>query len=210
MLPWLDALLQRAGPGALPLIALAAALEYLFPPFPGDAVTMLGGFYAVRAGVPIPWVLLAVMVGSLGGASADYAIGRYAGPRLERLRGGTWRLFALTPERLALWEERFRRRAPYWLAINRFLPGVRAPIFLAAGLSRVPFSKVILFGGLSTLLWNVGLMAVGVLLGAEAERLLELVERWGRMWLVLFGVVAVAALLFFGARALSRRRRTRM
>lgn len=201
MVQWLDALVRQSGAVGLLVLFGCAAIEYVFPPFPGDTVTVLGGVYAVRGEQPVALVFGAVMAGSLAGAGIDWVAGRWLARRLAAGRRKPSRWISL--EQLAAWEERFRQRGNYWLLANRFFPGIRGPIFLAAGISGMPLAKVLLLGGASALLWNALLFAAGYAVGGQAERLQALVATysavaWGLLGAIVLGLVA---------RALIRRRR---
>src|ERR1700761_1312628 len=65
----------------LALLLLSACIEYLFPPFPGDMITVFGAFLVVRQGWSGPLVFGAVTLGSIIGFSADTAFGRWLGGR---------------------------------------------------------------------------------------------------------------------------------
>ncbi len=201
MVQWLDALVRQSGAVGLLVLFFCAAVEYVFPPFPGDTVTLLGGVYAVRGEQPVALVFGAVMAGSIAGAAIDWLAGRWLAGRVAS--GGGWSSRWITAEQLAKWEERFRRRGSYWLVANRFFPGIRGPIFLAAGISGIPLPRVLLLGGLSALLWNALLFAAGYAVGGEAERLQALVSTYAEM---AWGLLA-AVILALVARALIRRRR---
>lgn len=195
MLLWLDSLVQRAGPVGLLVLFACAAIEYVFPPFPGDTVTLLGGIFAVRGEQPAAAVFGAVMAGSLVGAALDWFAGRWLGDRLTSGKGKGFKL--ITREQLLEWEGRFRRRGTFWLLANRFFPGLRGPIFLAAGMSGVPLTRVLLLGGASALAWNALIFAAGYAVGGEAERLQALVSSYS----VVAGAVLIALALFFVGRA---------
>ncbi|HCF62708.1 MAG TPA: hypothetical protein DFS52_32555, partial [Myxococcales bacterium] len=168
MLGWLDAVMKQAGLAGLAALLLASGLEYVFPPFPGDSVTVFGGVYAMRAGIPVAAVFAVLMAGSLLGAMADWALGRWLGRKLAAAPHAKRYLRLLSREQILVWEERFRRRGTWWLLLNRFLPGVRAPIFLAAGASGICARRVLLWGGLSSLVWNALLFGVGCAVGGQA------------------------------------------
>jgi len=177
------------------VLLLSSALEYLFPPFPGDSVTVLGGVYAVRAGVHIALVFAALMAGSLAGSALDWAVGRWLGARLERSPHDKRFLRFLSREQILEWEERFRHRGTLWLVLNRFLPGVRGPIFLAAGASGISLRRVLVWGGTSSLVWNALLFAAGYAVGGRAERLEALVRSysqlaWGALGGAFVGMIA--------------------
>ncbi|MBI5549771.1 MAG: DedA family protein [Deltaproteobacteria bacterium] len=192
MVEWLDRLVHEAGSTGLVAIALGAFIEYVFPPFPGDTVTVLGGLYAVRGGWPVWLVFASVMAGSLAGAFLDFLFGRWVGRRIDTAPAGAWYLRHLSPAKLREWEARFRTRGSLWLVLNRFLPGLRGPIFVAAGASRIPMAKVLVLGGLSAFLWNGLLFGAGYAVGGQADRLESLVRVYGRVaWAVLACVLFV-------------------
>ena len=184
------------------LLALGATIEYVAPPFPGDTVVVLGAILIEVAGWSLPLVLLAATLGSVLGAALNLEAGRWLGRAdrdtwlHRRLRGDT-----IAP-RLAAVRARFERHGAAYVAINRFLPGVRSLIFVAAGLSDLPRLPVLAWAALSALLWNAGLVALGHLVGYNFERLLAWVQRYTTVAWIGLGVVALVML----GRALHTRR----
>jgi len=185
-----EALSQLAGdqnsPGGLAVLAGSAAIEYVFPPFPGDVVTVFGAVLVTGYAWSFWAVLAAVMLGSLVGAALAFEVGvRWARRRAAHPE-------ARPRPRLDDVVEKFRRHGPIFIVINRFLPGVRGLIFVAAGLAGLPRRLVLLYAGLSALVWNLALMALGVLLGANLDRLQTWVERYTLgAWIVVVSVVAI-------------------
>jgi membrane protein DedA with SNARE-associated domain len=107
------------------------------------------------------------------------------------LRGGRvlfrWgRLPWLNPDSLGRVEIGFRQYGTWLLALNRFLPGVRALIFLFSGLARLPAGWVCLLGLASIAVWNGFLLALGLTIGQEAESLLT------RLFLVTGGLMLLS------------------
>ena len=93
-----------------------------------------------------------------------------------------------------------------WLLVfNRFMPGIRAFLFLAAGASGLPARQVVLLGGLSALIWNALLLAAGGLLVKNLEQLIGLVDQYMRV----AGALLLLAAVLLLARALWRRSRAR-
>jgi membrane protein DedA with SNARE-associated domain len=210
MLGWLDAVLKGAGLAGLAVLFLASGLEYVFPPAPGDSVIVLGGVYAVRAGVPIAAVFAVLMAGSLLGAMADWALGRWLGRKLAAAPHEKRFLRFLSREQILEWEVRFRHHGTFWLVINRFLPGVRGPIFLAAGASGISARRVLVWGGLSSLVWNALLFGAGYAAGGHAERIEQLLQSYGRFAWAAIGVVAGLGLARWAWRRAARARRARL
>jgi membrane protein DedA with SNARE-associated domain len=174
-------------------------LEYVVPPFPGDTITLLGGVYAVRGDHPWPLVFLVVSVGSVAGAAINYWFGTWLARRFEVNPHAS--LFGFTHARLEAVQARMRRSGPWLLLVNRFLPGIRGVIFIAAGAARIPRRNALLLGAVSAMAHTALVLTIGRAVGGNLERLETLVARYqmGVVVLVAIGVLAVVV------RALARR-----
>jgi membrane-associated protein len=183
--------MSRTGPYA-PLVLFGASFtEHVFPPFPGDALVVLGAWYAVQGSLSWPATFAAVTAGAIAGAALDWKIGRVLGPRVEARAAARGESSSL---RLARFEAAYRRWGPWILVANRFLPGLRATFFLVAGACRVPLREVVVFGGLSAALWNGALLAAGALLVKNLDELGLLVGRYTRaVWIVLAALALAVA-----------------
>ena len=113
---WLE---SHEGPLAYLVLALAAMLEYVVPPLPGDTIALFGVSLASTAGWN-PWAIYAALnAGAIAGGQLAYSAGRYFGPRARRpafLRGK--RVEAELERVIVL----FRERGAIALALNRFVP----------------------------------------------------------------------------------------
>jgi membrane-associated protein len=84
-----------------------------------------------------------------------------------------------------------------YLAVNRFLPALRAFFFVGAGLSRMRALPVVVYGGISAALWNALLMSVGYAIGNNWEGLREVAERYTAATLILISVAVISAVARF-------------
>ena len=186
-------LLVSVGPLAPLLIAAAALIEYLFPPFPGDTVTLVGGVMAVSGAVSWPLVVVALTVGNVGGIVIDWQVGRLLARRRHRLPAGEhdrpwWQ--PLSRERFERFEVSYRRHGPLLLVVNRFLPAARAFFFLAAGAAGLSLRTTLLYGLVSAAVWSALVLGLGALLGGNLEAVLRVVTTLGTA-----GWIALAALV---------------
>jgi membrane protein DedA with SNARE-associated domain len=184
----MDWLKTNDGPLGYAVLGLAAMVEYIFPPLPGDAITLFGAFLAATAGYHPALVWVALWVGSMIGGMGAYAFGRHLSksktgeyPRL--LRGKK------TKAALRAIEERFEKHGAIALALNRFVPALRGFFFIGAGIARLPAAKVFLWGGLSAAVWNVLILVVGYLVGNNWDRLETLATRYA---IIVFAVIGAA------------------
>ncbi len=141
------ALPAELGPWALLAVLGGQLVEYVFPPAPGEVTTVLGVFLAVQGGGSLGGVLVAALVGSVLGAGAAWWLG---GRALRGARG----------ESLAPLVARFERHGAAYLLVNRFLPGIRPLLFVAAGAAGMRVVPVLLYATLSALAWNTLLALV--------------------------------------------------
>jgi membrane protein DedA with SNARE-associated domain len=193
--------LSRTSDYAPLVLFLGSLIEYVFPPFPGDTLVLLGAWYAVHGELSWPLTFLSVTAGAVAGAWIDYQVGAALGRRLDRSaarRGG------ITADRLHRVEQGYRRYGAWFLVANRFLPGVRAFLFVAAGASGMPMGRVLLYGGISAAVWNALLLVAGAFLVRNLDEMVQLLERYtDAAWAV---IAAVAVVLVVRALWLRRAR----
>jgi len=88
------------------------------------------------------WLMLPVCI--VGAVLCDgmlYGLGWWFGPRLLQNR---FLKRLLPPERLVEIERNFHRHGIKVLLFTRMLPGIRSPIFITAGIMRMPFPRFLL------------------------------------------------------------------
>ncbi len=173
---------------AYALVAAAAGVEYVFPPLPGDTVALFAVALAVRAQLRWFYVYLALTLGAMLGGLGAWAFGLWLANH-----EASWPSFLKRPgptRALDAVRRGYARHGAMYLAVNRFLPALRAFFFVGAGLSRMRAGQVLLYGGISAAIWNALIMAVGYAVGSNWDALLAVAERYTAATLVL--VVAVA------------------
>jgi membrane protein DedA with SNARE-associated domain len=196
--------LAETGPAAPAILFLGSLVEYVFPPFPGDTLVVLGAWYAVNGKISWPVAFVAVTAGAVVGAWIDYRIGVSIGAALER---GAKRRGLVTLEHVRRVEAGYARWGEWFLLANRFLPGIRAFLFVGAGAARLPVGKVLLWGGISAAAWNALLLLVGALLVSNLSEFVHWLERYTAVAWVLMAVVAAFLVARFAIAAARRRRR---
>jgi membrane-associated protein len=200
MVQALSRVMAETGPFAPAILVFATSVEYVFPPFPGDLLLVLAAWYASHGALSWPATFLWVTVGAMTGAWINYRIGAWLAPRLNRRAEEGGHPFA---EKLARFEVSYRRWGGWLLVFNRFLPGIRAFLFVAAGAAGIPLRRVLLLGGISACVWNALLLAVGAFAVRNLDELVQLFKAYTHLaWALLAGAALVIA-----ARALLRRLR---
>ncbi|MDO5351427.1 MAG: DedA family protein [Succinatimonas sp.] len=119
-------------------------------PVPED-ITLVSGGIISGLGYTNPHVMCIVgLLGVLIGDSTMFLGGRIFGYRIQRIR--TFRKI-LSPRRFSQIQQKFKKYGLGLLFVARFLPGLRSPIYLVAGMSRrISFFTFILMDGLAAVI----------------------------------------------------------
>ncbi len=188
-------------PVGLLVLGLTALIEYVFPPFPGDTITLFGAFLITRNDWSLSLVFAVILVGSAVGAMIDYYVGVWMG---GRYREGRLLKRPALRKQVETVLAAFRRHGEAYVALNRFLPAVRAIFFLAAGMAGLRPLRVLFFAVVSAAAWNALIIGAGYGVGANWERITALFKTYSEVAWVVLGAVAIGLLLRW---LLLRRRR---
>jgi membrane-associated protein len=113
----------------------------------------------------------------------------------------------LNLERVRRVEAGYARWGAWFLLGNRFLPGVRAFLFVGAGAAHLPVGKVLLFGGISAAAWNAMLLLVGALAVKNLDEFVGWLDRYTTLaWTAMAGVAVLLLARFVVARVRRNRR----
>jgi membrane protein DedA with SNARE-associated domain len=180
---------------AYALVLAAAAIEYVFPPVPGDTVALFAVALAVRAQLSWVFVYLSMTLGALVGGLAAWGFGLWLANHEE-----SWPSFLKTPgatRALDAVRRGYEQHGAMYLVVNRFLPALRAFFFVGAGMSRMNVGPVIVFGGISAALWNALLMGIGYAVGNNWDVLRDLAERYAVATLILVVITVIGLIARF-------------
>ncbi len=143
-------------------------------PFPEDATLILTGFLVAQNVIKPVQAFLAVYSGLLISDFFLYWVGKKYG-RMLVLHKRFQKI--ISPEQLTRLEEKFRKRGVWVVLIGRHFLGLRAQIFLVAGVMRMSATKFLLADG-ATSLFTIALMGgMGYAGGNSVEILKKNVKR---------------------------------
>jgi membrane protein DedA with SNARE-associated domain len=91
-------------------------------------------------------------------------------------------------------EDRFEKHGGLFLVVHRFIPALRAFVYVGAGMAGISWWRVLLLGGLSAMLWNGVLMGGGWLVAENWESLARYVSIYSA---IAIGAVVIGAIVFF-------------
>ncbi len=172
-------------PAGLPWVALYE-VPTIVPPQPAPTVGLKWYFM-------LPICVLGVVIGD----GFLYGIGRIWGTRLIELR---WMKRVLPEDKKLRIEANFHRYGVWVLLFARLLPTIRSPIYIMAGVTRVPLSLFLLADGLYAVPGVSLLFLLGYWLGDQFKDLIQAFEgkiAASRPILVLLGLAALTAYLIY-------------
>ena len=147
-----------------------------------DLACVAAGLMVARGALGLAPALTACFLGILGGDLLLYGSGRVLGSRVVRVAPFRWLIAEADLARGRAW---FAQRGPAAILGSRFVPGLRFPTYVAAGLLRAPFRPVLAWFAIAAAIWVPLLVGSAVLIGRP---MLDLLARYQRLALPILGL----------------------
>ncbi len=165
---------------------LSAYVENIFPPVPGDTVTVFAAYLVGRGHRGFGGVFAATTLGSTAGFMTYYWLGRLI-PQEYFARRNFRFLPASSFNAAARWFQKYG----YWVVLmNRFMSGARGVISIVCGLYRLPWAAVLVLATFGCAAWNAILIYAGFLAGANWMMVDRLLRDYSRILLAV-GIILV-------------------
>lgn len=170
-------------------------------PLPEDITLIAAGILSALQSITIWGAMLAGFLGVMAGDAFLYTVGRIYGRRafnLPLIRS------IMTPRRVALAERKIVRNSHFICFTARFLPGLRSPVFLMAGILGV--RPIVFYGldGLAALISVPLWVLVGHWVGENLDMAMKVAER---IQLSVGGIILVLIAIYVGFRRWRKARR---
>src|SRR5438309_2841575 len=171
-------------------------------PLSEEVICVLGGVVVGHGGHHLAEMIAVGWVGQVAGDWIIFGFGRRLGPKAARLK--RFRKL-LTPKRVEWVRSHYRRRGALTIFLVRFVPGVRAPAYLMAGMSEMPAWRFLVTDAAAALFTAPVLVWLGYRFGYDVLRELKVASHW--VLLAAGLALLAAALTAVVARHRKRRRR---
>jgi membrane protein DedA with SNARE-associated domain len=158
-------------------------------PLPEDITLIAAGMLAAAESISLPGAFAAGYFGVLMGDILLFLIGRKYGRRVFQLPVFN-RIF--TEERVVQAEIAIQKNASKICFTARFLPGLRAPIYLTAGILKVRPSVFLLQDGMAALLSVPIWVYLGYKFGSELDTVLRVAKK-----IQIYLLIGIATLIIF-------------
>ncbi len=181
-------------------IALISFIENLFPPFPGDVLTVFTGIYVRQGRIDFLPAYAWSVVGATFGYYLQFLIFSSFAHWLER----PWfkKYFPDTEHRRV--EVLFGKFGNWLIVANRFLSGIRSMIALTAAIAKYPRTQFFFLTLLACAMYNYVLLLLGWAIGGRVHsidqmlgRSKHLLETFGIVPLIFSGAVFIFLIVYF-------------
>ncbi|MBE6422362.1 DedA family protein [Succinivibrio dextrinosolvens] len=165
-------------------------------PVPEDITLVSGGVISGLA-LANPHIMCAIgLAGVLAGDSTMFLAGRIFGYRVQRLK---FFRKVVSPQRFSQIQKKFKKHGLGLLFVARFLPGLRSPIYLVAGMShRISYLTFIVMDGLAALISVPVWIYMGYFFADNLDILMEYVHDVQKAIFLALGLLAVIiAVIYF-------------
>lgn len=178
------------------VIFFGVMLENAGLPVPGETILLFAGFLAYQGEVHLWRAMLTGIVAASVGDSLGYLLGRYAGERFVKLV----RRFRFLARQFDKAQAQFRKHGHWAVFVGRFITGLRVFAGPLAGMFRMPYPRFILFNFGGATIWGITIVSVGFLFGGSWDSLVEFVEKFHRLTLIVVAIAVLAGALIYSLR----------
>ena len=202
MIEWIKAFINSHPQAAPYAIALALAVAGFNIPISADLVILIAATLAatILKGAFLK-LYLAIFLGSICAAYIAYFQGRFLGNYLLKKKFFQ-KLFPQT--KLAKINSYYKKYSWATFIIGRFIPfGFRNALFMATGLSKIPFKSFALRDAVGCLIWSFTLYLGLFKLLSNAHDLIPIIKKCN---LVIFSILGLSIIILFWYKRNKKRR----
>ena len=193
-----QAWLEQFSPGSYWLFILFSSfIENVFPPYPGDIITVLGGYLVGTGKLSLVVMVSSVFSGSILGALVMYFFGKKVIFFLSSVL--KMKIFAkgIEDENFKKAEAWFVRNGFATVVFSRFSAGIRFFVSIIAGLTQMNLLLFITAFSIATIIWNSLLIWGGYSLGDNWSKIVYYMRLYNT---IVIGIIVTAILAFLVVR----------
>lgn len=171
-------------------IFIMTLIESTFVPIPAELTMIPAGYLVQQGHMNFWWVLLASVLGTVGGSYVNYWIAKHYGRRLFVKYG---KYFMMTPKKLKKLEGFYKQHGSLSTFIGRLIPGLRHYISFPAGLARMHLGKFFLYTALGGSIWMAILLVIGYKIGDNEELVVQILPQ---VQILLFATIGISVCIY--------------
>lgn len=183
------------------LLFFNSALQVLFPPYPGDSLTVFAGYLSTLGKFNTPLLLLFILSGTYLSSVFLYLISLKFGQKIIGIKFVKKYFNINKIHKLENW---FNKYGALAIIINKFIPGIGSLTLIAAGLFRLRPVPAFISIGIVTAIHNTFLFMGGRLTGDNINLIKYIVYQYKFYILLAFALISI---IYFYIKYLLKRKR---
>lgn len=178
---------------AYTMLFISAYIENVFPPIPGDTVTLIGAYFVGTGNLNYFGVLISTTLGSVLGFMTLFLFAYWLEWKVIEKYNFKW-MQRSHIDKVQTWFQKYGYRV---ILVNRFLSGVRSVISFTAGLSKLRIPQVFLLSLLSAVIWNGLLISAGAFIGDHWENIVKYLKLYNQIIIGILIIFIIGYLVYF-------------
>lgn len=166
---------------------LIGFMLFIFTLMSEDLACIGGGLLVASGVIDFHHAVVACLTGILIADVGTYFLGRWIGRPIIEVAPFRWVVKETDVERA---EQAFKMRGVEIIFISRFLPGVRFPTYIVAGILKVQFTFFLSYFVISVILWAPAMIWLSALVGQPMLNILEAYQDYA-LWVLIGGIMII-------------------
>lgn len=175
------------------ILMLIPLVENIFPPSPSDTIIIVCASLIPLGSIHFIPAIIVTTIGSETGFMILYYLGSQVDKKV--VHSGKYKF--LSKEGVEKTEQWYAKYGCGILAVNRFLPGIRPALAFFAGMSEIKINTAILYSTLSAILWNGMMLYLGIVFGANVERIDKFLINYSKIAIIILGGSAALFAVYY-------------
>jgi membrane protein DedA with SNARE-associated domain len=161
-------------------------------PIPEDLTIVTAGYLAYLENIELGWAIAVCFFGVLAGDFLLFSMGRIFGKKFFNLPGVR---FLITPDRISYAQSKLKKNVRRICFSARFLAGLRAPVYLSAGMLGVRPRIFVSYDALAAIISVPTLTYLGYYFGEDIDIGLGYIRRAERYILIGLAIIGLVVVL---------------
>lgn len=163
-----------------------SCLQILFPPYPGDTITIFQGYLTYRMGFNKYFMLLSTLLGSFLSSMFLYY---FSYKKSDYVLNNKYLIRLFNIDKIHKLESLFRKYGVFFILINKFIPGLGSLTFIAAGIFKLQFIPALLSILIANILHNTMLFTAGAITGDNMDIIKASIKEYYRLIVVMISIL---------------------
>lgn len=164
-----------------------AMLQIVFPPYPGDTITIFQGYITYSIGYNKYLMIFSTVLGSFLGSIILYY---FSYKESDKVLNNKFLVKLFGIDKIHKFENWFKKYGSFFIIINKFIPGIGSLTFVAAGIFKLPKVPAIITILIANVLQNTMLFTAGIVAGDNMPLIKASIKEYSNIIIFIIAIFA--------------------